>query len=108
MVFFKKNIFWRMGTMGREPQISEKDIFGAGDFHSSAAKRANGMIFRIGILPSTRSIQNLIKTLWFYGVFQQKAFSGGWTDGRTDERTGGRTDGRPDVRADGRTDGRAD
>ena len=46
-----------VGTMGRDPQINEKDIFGAGDFHSSAAKRANGMIFRIGILPSTRSIQ---------------------------------------------------
>ena len=46
-----------MGTMGRDPQINEKDIFGAGEFHSSAAKRANGMIFRIGILPSTRSIQ---------------------------------------------------
>ena len=46
-----------MGTMGRDPQISKKDIVGAGDFHSSAPKRANGMIFRIGILPSTRSIQ---------------------------------------------------
>ena len=34
-----------MGTMGRDPQISEKDIFGAGEFHSSAAKRANGTIF---------------------------------------------------------------
>ena len=41
-----------MGTMGRDPQISEKDIFEAGEFHSSAAKRATGMIFRIGILPS--------------------------------------------------------
>ena len=48
-----------MGTMGRDPQISENDIFGAGEFDSSAAKKANGMIFRIGILPSTRSIQKL-------------------------------------------------
>ena len=52
-----------MGTMGRDPQISENDIFGAGDFHSSAAKRANGMIFRIGILPSTRSIQKFNQNL---------------------------------------------
>ena len=46
-----------MGTMGRDPQISEKDIFADGDFDSSAAKRSNGMIFRIGVLPSTRSFQ---------------------------------------------------
>ena len=41
-----------MGTMGWDPQINEKDILGAGEFHSSAAKRATGLIFRIGILPS--------------------------------------------------------
>ena len=46
-----------MGIMGWDPQMNEKDMFAAGDFHSSAAKRANGMIFRIGILPSIRSIQ---------------------------------------------------
>ena len=52
-----------MGTMGRDPQINEKDILGAGEFHSSAAKRANGVIFRIGILPSTRSIQKFNQNL---------------------------------------------
>ena len=46
-----------MWTMGQDLQINENDIFGAGEFHSSAAIRANEMIFRIGVLPSTRSIQ---------------------------------------------------
>ena len=64
-----------MGTMGRDPQISEKDIFGAGDFHSSAAKRANEMIFRIGILPSTRSIQKFNQNLMVLECFSKKAFS---------------------------------
>ena len=63
-----------MGIMGRDPQINENDIFGAGDFHSSAAKRATGMIFRIGILPSTGSIQKLNQILWFYSVFKKRIF----------------------------------
>ena len=47
-----------MGTIGRDPQINETDFFGAGEFHSSAAKRATGLIFRIGILPSRRLLKN--------------------------------------------------
>ena len=61
-----------MGTMGRDPQINERDIFRAGDFHSSAAKRAMGMIFRIGILPSRRLLENLIIIQLFYSVFQRE------------------------------------
>ena len=41
-----------MGTMGQDSQINENYIYEAGAFHSSAAKRATELIFRIGILPS--------------------------------------------------------
>ena len=50
-----------MGTMGWDPQTNEEDILGAGEIHSSAANRATGLFFRIGILASRRFLKNLMK-----------------------------------------------
>ena len=45
-----------------DPQINEKDILGAREFHSSAANKATGLLSRIGILASRRLLKKIVKT----------------------------------------------
>ena len=63
-----------LGTSEQQPEINEKLIFWRKKNHSSAAKQATGLRFRIGILPCAVFPEKFYRFVSVYTFFPKNAF----------------------------------